>query len=149
MRSILLEWLPVWARGAAEVLFAPRMLWLMSTASVVMFVASLVLIPWAIRHLPADYFTRRDTLVPELNQPPVRAIFIKLARNLLGALLLVAGVLMLFLPGQGLLTIFVSLFLIDFPKKRRLQQRIIVSPPVFGAINRLRQRAGREPLEHP
>jgi hypothetical protein len=53
---------------------------------------------------------------------------------------------MLVLPGQGVLTLCVSLFLLDFPGKRRLERRILGYPPVLHALNRLRTRAGQPPF---
>jgi hypothetical protein len=70
-------------------------------------------------------------------------------KNLLGAVLIVAGLLMLVVPGQGLLTIAVGLALTDFPGKFRLERWIVKRPSVWRTINWLRRRAGREPLERP
>ena len=72
---------------------------------------------------------------------------VRLAKNGLGVVLLAAGIAMLVLPGQGLLTLVVALILLDFPGKRRLQRRIVYAPRVLAALNALRRRAGREPLE--
>lgn len=43
-------------------------------------------------------------------------------RNVLGAILLVAGIAMLVLPGQGVPTILISLGLMNFPGKYRLER---------------------------
>ena len=57
------------------------------------------------------------------------------------------GVLMLVLPGQGVLTILIGLTLLDFPGKRRFVRRLLMRPRVFRVINRLRRRFGRPPLK--
>lgn len=72
-----------------------------------------------------------------------------MAKNALGALLLVLGAAMLVLPGQGLLTILVGLLLIDFPGKYRLERRLLGGPRVLRAINALRERWKKPPLEIP
>jgi len=54
---------------------------------------------------------------------------------------------MLVLPGQGLLTMFISLMLLDFPGKRRLEQSIVRRPIILRSINWLRERHHRPPLE--
>jgi hypothetical protein len=59
----------------------------------------------------------------------------------------VLGLLMLVLPGQGLLTLLAGLLLLDLPGKRRLERRIIGSPRVLGVVNALRKRWKRPPLE--
>ena len=63
--------------------------------------------------------------------------------------LVLAGLIMLVVPGQGLLTLAVGLVLVDFPGKYRLERWLVTRPPVWRAINWLRKRAGREPLERP
>ena len=60
--------------------------------------------------------------------------------------LLVAGILMLVLPGQGILTILAALALLDFPGKRKMEMRILHRPAILKSVNWLRKRAGREPL---
>ncbi|HMJ13151.1 MAG TPA: PGPGW domain-containing protein, partial [Polyangiaceae bacterium] len=72
---------------------------------------------------------------------------IAVLRNLLGLVLLVCGVLMVFLPGQGLLTIMAALVLLEFPGKHRLERAIVAAPPVLRALNAIRRRAGRPPLD--
>ena len=56
---------------------------------------------------------------------------------------------MLVLPGQGLLTIFVALVLLDFPGKLRLERWLIRKPAVRRPIDWIRAKAGREPIRPP
>lgn len=72
-----------------------------------------------------------------------------IARNVLATLFLVAGLVMLVTPGQGVLMILASLWMADFPGKRKMEQRIISLPRVAKTINRLREKAGKPPLELP
>jgi hypothetical protein len=78
----------------------------------------------------------------------VRAVAF-LGRNLAGAVLVVLGAVMAIpgVPGQGLLTMLIGLTLLSFPGKRRLERRLVQMPPVLRAINRLRARFARPPLE--
>ncbi|MFB3064894.1 MAG: PGPGW domain-containing protein [Planctomycetota bacterium] len=55
-------------------------------------------------------------------------------KNLLAVVLVVAGVAMLFLPGQGILTILVGLGLLSVPGKRKLELWIVRRPAVLRAI---------------
>ena len=59
---------------------------------------------------------------------------------------MLAGLAMLVLPGQGLLTILIGLMLLDFPGKRRLERRIVARPAILAMLNRMRARRGRDPL---
>ena len=115
--------------------------------SVALFVATLVLVPAIIVRIPADYFTHEE-------RPPSRwanrhrllraALFV--GKNLVGYICLLAGVAMLILPGQGLLTLFIGFLLVDFPGKYRAERWVISRRRVLKAINWFRQKRGREPL---
>ena len=61
---------------------------------------------------------------------------------LLGLIMAIPGV-----PGQGLLTALIGLTLLSFPGKRRLERRFVRMPALLRAINRLRARFARPPLE--
>lgn len=145
----MVERLPPWMQHFVHWLITPHVLVVLSIGSVLLFVLSVVGVPWFIARVPADYFSRHergDLRMVAVHQPGWR-IALRVVKNALGIIVLLAGVAMLVLPGQGLLTILASMFLLDFPGKRRLQRRLIASGPVFRALNRLRQRAGRAPLE--
>jgi hypothetical protein len=149
MPSWIEERLPAWLKDTAGWLFEPVALIVVALASLVLFVLSVAGVPWFVARVPADYFSRRER--EQLNiarsERPTWQILARVLKNLLGLTVVLAGAAMLFLPGQGLLTIFVGLLLLDFPGKRRLERRLIAWRPVYRAINRLRQRAGRPPLE--
>jgi hypothetical protein len=110
---------------------------LLALASAVLFVVSLALVPALLVRLPPDAFVKP----PRPRAPAVRA-----ARNVAGAALIVLGLLLLVLPGQGVLTILVGLALLDLPAKERVVGRILRQHTVQGAVQRLRARAGRPPL---
>jgi hypothetical protein len=69
-----------------------------------------------------------------------------MGKNLLGYLLIAAGIAMLVLPGQGVLTILLGFILVDLPGKYRFERWLVTRPLVLRSINRLRRRAGRDPL---
>ena len=74
-----------------------------------------------------------------------------LGKNLVGVVLIVVGFVMALpgVPGQGVLTMLIGLTLVDFPGKRRLEQRLVRRPSVRRAIDRVRARFGHPPLELP
>ena len=145
----LLSRLPDWAQPALGWLLQPWVVGALGVFSAVVFVASLVGVPMFLARMPAHFFTARERerySVP----PPARSRWrrtARIARNALGALLLLLGVATLVLPGQGLLTILVALCLMDFPGKGKLVRRIVASPRVFRVINSFRRRAGQPPLD--
>jgi len=121
--------------------------WLVG-ASILMLVTSVAAVGWVIIRVPADYFARQN---PDEGRwahrhPLVRAALIA-GKNLLGLVLVVAGILMLVLPGQGVLTIVAGLFLLDIPGRHRLVMWMVRRGPVLTSLNWVRERAGREPFQ--
>ncbi len=100
------------------------LLWL-TAISVVTFVGSLILVPLLVVRIPADYFARKEGHGKSWANyhPLVRAILLA-GKNLLGYILIAAGLAMLVLPGQGTLTILIGILLVDFPGKYRLERWI-------------------------
>ncbi len=127
-----------------------ELLWWLASASAAAFVGTLAAVPWMVVRIPADYFSRpcRERILPA-GRHPVIALAWLLLKNLLGVVFVVAGVLMLFLPGQGVLTILTGVLLIDFPGKFRFERWLITRPPVARTIAWLRRRAGAPPLAPP
>jgi hypothetical protein len=122
----------------------PLLFWI-AGVSIIAFIATLIAVPWLIIRIPADYFAHRRRRRP--SRPHTTVLWAAWAgKNLLGALLVLAGVIMLVLPGQGLLTILLGLFLLDIPGKYRLARHIVTRPQVLQVINRIRERAGTGPL---
>ena len=116
-----------------------------SAVSLVMVVASVVALPWFIARLPTEYFARvshPELRSVDLGAHPVRRVL----KNAVGGLLAIAGLSMLFLPGQGLVTLLVALTLLEFPGKARLERRLIENDTVFSALNWLREKAQKEPF---
>jgi hypothetical protein len=131
-----------------EILHHEGLLAALGVASVVMFVLSVVGVPFFLARLPADYLSRRDQdgLGGATPRSPWR-MPLRIAKNALGAVFVLLGVLMLVLPGQGLLTLVVGLLLVDFPGKRRFMRHILGGPRVLRLVNTLRKRWNQPPLE--
>lgn len=115
--------------------------------SVATFVLSLLLIPVIIVRIPEDYFSRAKREAKRWKgMNPLLRTCLSLLKNLLGLVLLIMGILMLVLPGQGLLTILFGIALLDFPGKYTLERRIISYPKVLNSINWIRKKAHKKPL---
>lgn len=71
------------------------------------------------------------------------------ARNAFGYFLIALGAVLSLpgVPGQGLLTIFMGVMLIDFPGKYRFERWLVSRRVILAAANRFRAKAGRPPLE--
>lgn len=126
------------------------LLWWASGLSLLGAVATLAGVPWVVARLPHDYFSReRRTVWRDADSQPLLALVLGVAKNLIGAVLLLFGVIMLVTPGQGLLTILVGLLLLNFPGKFRLERWLVTRPGVLRALNWLRQRHGAQPFDDP
>jgi hypothetical protein len=119
-------------------------------ASVLMFVLSLVSLPWLVARIPEDYFLSPEPYVHyhEFRHPVIRFLIL-IIKNIFGMVLLLAGISMLVLPGQGILTIMMGLVLLNFPGKRRFERWLIRKQSILRALNWLRRRAGHAPLLEP
>ncbi|MCA8941204.1 MAG: hypothetical protein KDB80_01475 [Planctomycetes bacterium] len=109
-------------------------------------VATIVLMPWFVGRMPADYFVGERP--HRLRRTPARVV-VHIAKNVLGVVLILAGVLMLVLPGQGLLTILIGVVLTEGPGKYHLERWLVRKPSIAKALNWLRARRGVEPFEIP
>ena len=112
--------------------------------AVATFVGSLVVVTIVIVLLPATYFSRTPGWWGD--RYPVIRWTVLVLKNVLGAAIVAVGVAMLFLPGQGVLTILIGLLLLNFPGKRRLLLMLLRRPGVLDSINRLRTRFHKPPL---
>lgn len=131
--------LDIWSRYQREI-------WVLGIASAAMLVISAMLIPFLIVRLPADFYAENSHRRRIFQDRPLLRMAFLVTKNTLGAVLFITGVLLLVLPGQGILTILAALALLDFPGKRSLEMRILHRPAIMKSINWLRQRAGRQPL---
>ena len=119
---------------------------LLGTISFVIFVFSLISIRWLVALIPSDYFINRESSKFKLTYPSLWLVSI-IIKNILGYTLIIGGTLMLFLPGQGLFTIFIGLLLSNFPGKYYLERKLIAMPKIYKTVNWLRKKSNQPPLK--
>jgi len=110
----------------------------------VLTVGSLAVVARIVVVLPQDYFER----APTQRRPWTLR---RMVRNGVGVVLVGVGAVLSLpgIPGQGLLTMLVGLFMVDFPRRRQLERMLARRRGVLLALNRLRARFGRSPLRPP
>ena len=108
--------------------------------SAVLFLVTLALMPFLIAAIPDNYFEQTKRPKPFYKPFSFTWLIKKLFKNILGILLLLSGIAMLVLPGQGLLTLIIGLFLIDYPGKYRLEKKLLTYPLILNSINWLRKK---------
>lgn len=107
--------------------------------SALLAIISLVLLPIYINRLPEDFFRdeRYHTAISLFHHPFI---------NTLGLLLVIVGILMLILPGQGVIAMVAGIMVMRFPGKLALIRKIVHYPTVLNSLNWIRRRGNKQPF---
>ena len=113
--------------------------------SLFVFLFSLLSIKWLVSLIPEDYFiNKKDSKIKTSN------IFIwyivLIFKNLIGYSLILGGIMMLVLPGQGLFTIIIGLMMSNYPGKYSIEKKFIAIPTILKSINWLRNKSNKPPI---
>lgn len=117
-----------------------------SLIGIVVFIVSLASIPFIVSLIPEDFFMKKFYSKRNFKNKSVILFFIK---NFFGLVFLAGGIIMLFVPGQGLLTILVALCLLSFPGKKKLMQKIIAKQGVQKTLNYFRRKNNKKDFIFP
>src|SRR5438105_3394885 len=115
LSSRLPEWVTPWHLVAFSV-----------GLGVVMAAGSLLIVGYVLARLPADYFVNPAARRP-IDRHPALKVLARVVRNGFGYFLIALGAVLSLpgVPGQGLLTIFMGVLLIDFPGKHRFERWLV------------------------
>ena len=113
--------------------------------SLFVFLFSLLSIKWLVSLIPEDYFiNKKDSKIKKNN---ILIWYIVLVfKNLIGYSLILGGIMMLVLPGQGLFTIIIGLMMSNYPGKYSLEKKFIAIPTILKSINWLRRKSNKPPI---
>lgn len=102
---------------------------------------------YTIARLDKTYFLTRD-LPSKARKDPSSMLdyLVHSLKIILGMCLLICGLLMLVLPGQGIITILLGLSLLPFPGKHKLEKDLLARKSVRSTLNWLRKKANKEPF---
>ena len=142
MEFDLIDSIFVWFSEYPEIL-----VWL-GGSSILIFAFSLMGISWLVAQIPENYFlneTRHPS--PWKVKTPILRLIILIIKNLLGFFLIIGGLMMLVLPGQGLLTIVTGLLFVDYPGKFKLERKMVAYPAIFNSLNWIRAKSNKAPLK--
>jgi len=137
----------IWTQAMEWMKAHPAAISWITGSSLLLFVGSLIALPWILRMIPADYFDQ--------DHIPLRQIWFQstsqlrlwiVAKNFLALILAIAGLLMTFLPGQGLLTLLAGLFLSDLPFRKPLLHTVFKRAFILDPVNRLRAKRAIPPI---
>jgi len=114
--------------------------------SLFVFLFSLLSIRWLVALIPEDYFIKkRGSKIKTNNQ--IGWYLVLILKNLIGYSLILGGIVMLVLPGQGLFTIIIGLMLSNYPGKYSVEKKFIAIPSILKSINWLRKKSNKPPLK--
>ena len=116
--------------------------------SVFLFFLSLFLLKYVILRLPEDYFITASSISKSHPKNPQK-IIVRVAKNAVGFLLTICGIILLFTPGQGMITILIGLCLIDLAIVNQFKKKIINNSKVQKALNWIRTKKSVKPFNFP
>lgn len=129
-------------------LLTPIMGWV-AVFSALTFVISLLFIPFIIGKMPADIFLKVESRSVSRNYYSPRYLLFFLLKNVVAIFLLLCGFIMLFIPGQGLLTMLVGLLLLSFPGKQRVILNLLGRQSIKKSLNWIRVKQNQYPFSWP
>ncbi len=133
-----------WSSMNSDVLF------LLGSLSIFILIISIFMMVLIISFLPEDYFKSENrNLISSVQNSryPLLKLLALITKNFFGVLLLLSGVLMLVLPGQGILTIITGLVFIDYPGKYKFERKLLRQKGVINSINWIRSRLSKPSLK--
>ena len=113
--------------------------------SLFVFLFSLLSIKWLVSLIPEDYFINKKDSKIKTNNILIWYIVL-IFKNLIGYSLILGGIMMLVLPGQGLFTIIIGLMMSNYPGKYSIEKKFIAIPTILKSINWLRRKSNKPPI---
>ena len=126
------------------------LLFLLGSLSIFILIISVFMMVIIISFLPEDYFKSENrNLISSVQNSryPLLKLLVLITKNFFGILLLLSGILMLVLPGQGILTIITGLVFMDYPGKYKFERKLLKQKGVINSINWIRSRLSKPSLK--
>ena len=126
------------------------LLFLLGSLSIFILIISVFMMVLIISFLPEDYFKSENrNLISSVQNSryPLLKLLVLITKNFFGVLLLLSGILMLVLPGQGILTIITGLIFIDYPGKYKFERKLLRQKGVINSINWIRSLLNKPSLK--
>ena len=116
--------------------------------AVTTFIVSNVVIIALLLLIPKDGLLDRPKVSKPRDRHPLVHWGVLIAKNALGGVLIVLGIVMALpgVPGPGLVSILLGVLLMSIPGKHRLVRTLLRHPVVLGTINQWRTRFGQPAL---
>jgi hypothetical protein len=116
-------------------------------------IAYFIVITYIITQMDPQYFIRKEVPNDTTNEnkqltSTSRSIIyvISIVKVIFGIVLIVCGIAMLVLPGQGIITILIGLSLVPFPGKNTIEKNLLARKSVQSSLNWIRVKANKAPF---
>ncbi len=133
--------------------FGPNFIFVTILLTTAAAIAYFIVISYIITQMDKRYFIRKKKPDDDASENPHLTSMnssvtyvVKIAKIIVGVFLLVCGVVMLVLPGQGLITMLIGLSLIPFPGKNKIEQNLLSRRSVRSSLNWIRIKAHKDPF---
>ena len=113
--------------------------------SLFVFLFSLLSIKWLVSLISEDYFINKKNSKIKTSNIFIWYIVL-IFKNLIGYSLILGGIMMRVLPGQGLFTIIIGLMMSNYPGKYSIEKKFIAIPTILKSINWLRRKSNKPPI---
>ena len=117
-----------------------------SGLSTIFFLLSLMGLSWLISIIPHNYFVDKKRVSFIKMKNPLMWLSIVIIKNSIGLILILCGILMLILPGQGVLTIITGLIFLDYPGKFRFERSLVRNKLILNSMNWIRRKLDKPDL---
>ena len=117
-----------------------------SGLSTIFFLLSLVGLSWLISIIPHNYFVDKKRVSFIKMKNPLMWLSIVIIKNSIGLILILCGILMLILPGQGVLTIITGLIFLDYPGKFKFERLLVRNKLILNSMNWIRRKLNKPDL---
>ena len=118
-----------------------RLIQWVGIAFVLLFFLSLFILRCVIVRLPDDYFLNDSSALNKRSENLI-SLALRVAKNLFGFLLIICGIILLFIPGQGLVTIVLGAWIMDLPWIIKIKRKFVYSRLVKRTLNWVRSKNG-------
>lgn len=118
-----------------------RLIQWIGVVSVLLFVLSLFILRCVIVRLPDDYFLNDSSTINKRSGSLIN-LACRVTKNLFGFLLIICGIILLFIPGQGLVTIVLGVWMMDLPWIIKIKRKFVYSGLVKRTLNWFRSKNG-------
>lgn len=134
-------------------IFGPNFILLIILLTTAVSITYFIVLSYIITQMDKRYFIRKkfdaDDLTDSLNLTLMNkslTYVVNFIKIIVGIFLFLCGIIMLVLPGQGLITMLIGLSLVPFPGKSTIEQSLLSQKSVKASLNWIRVKANKEPF---